>query len=162
MKKTLLSLLLLGVTPIISAQDATLGTYKIEVLRGTEIRSSELVTLTLKKETTVSKLTSVKYISSCLKREDGTIDNTYSNTEVGSLYQLAPFVKNSDGTITLDYQVYFAEQTGSKKSNINRHICETDVPEFASARQRAMATIGKEPVILFQSDDLQIIIRPIK
>ncbi len=162
MKNILLLLLLIAAAPILKAEDKALGSYKIEVYREGKIRFSERVSLTLSKETAGSKLSDVNFVSSCTKLEDGKIQNSYSTKSVGLAYQLVPFVRNSDGTIKLDYQVYFAEQTGSGKSKVNENICELDAPEFITARQNAMLIIGKEPVVMFQSNDLQIILTPAK
>jgi hypothetical protein len=162
MKNILLSLLLIAASPILKAEDKALGNYKIEVYRDGKIRFSERVSLTLSKETAVSKLSDVNFVSSCTKLEDGTIQNSYSTKSVGLAFQLRPFIKNSDGTIRLEYQVYFSEQTSAEKSKINKNICELDVPEFVTARQNAMLIVGKEPVVMFQSNDLQIVLAPAK
>lgn len=162
MKNLLLSLLLIAASPLLKAEDTALGNYKIEVYRDGKIRFSERVALTLSKETAGSKLSDVNFVSSCTKLEDGTIQNSYSTKSVGLAFQLRPFIKNTDGTIKLDYQVYFAEQTGAEKSKVNKNVCELDAPEFITAKQNAMLIVGKEPAVMFQSNNLQIVLIPAK
>ena len=162
MKQNLLLLFtILFISPVLQAEEQPVDTnyiYKIDVFRGGVLRNTQVIHAGLRKEAIASKSTDVKFVAACIKQADGSITNTYDHQEIGFSYHLTPIKKNKDGTMVIDYSVHWSEQTSIKKSEINKNICVVDSPKFVSQNQNGVATIGNDPFVVSQSDDLQIVI----